>query len=97
MDCRTTTGRAVLNTGLSAAAAAELLPVSAGGSVAQDRISSDFPFSKERVEILGSAMAYVDVSEGDPVVFFHGNPTSSYLWRNVIPSSRRPTGQSRRI
>ncbi|RSK29339.1 haloalkane dehalogenase [Bacillus sp. HMF5848] len=30
-------------------------------------------------------MAYVDVGEGDPVVFLHGNPTSSYLWRNVIP------------
>src|SRR3712207_8053842 len=30
-------------------------------------------------------MAYVDVGGGDPIVFLHGNPTSSYLWRNVIP------------
>jgi haloalkane dehalogenase len=30
-------------------------------------------------------MAYVEVGEGDPIVFLHGNPTSSYLWRNVIP------------
>ncbi len=30
-------------------------------------------------------MAYVDVGEGDPIVLLHGNPTSSYLWRNVIP------------
>jgi haloalkane dehalogenase len=30
-------------------------------------------------------MAYVDAGAGDPVVFLHGNPTSSYLWRNVIP------------
>lgn len=30
-------------------------------------------------------MAYVDTGQGDPVVFLHGNPTSSYLWRNVIP------------
>jgi haloalkane dehalogenase len=30
-------------------------------------------------------MAYVDVGSGDPIVFLHGNPTSSYLWRNVIP------------
>ena len=30
-------------------------------------------------------MAYVDVGDGDPIVFLHGNPTSSYLWRNVIP------------
>jgi haloalkane dehalogenase len=30
-------------------------------------------------------MAYVDTGEGDPVVFLHGNPTSSFLWRNIIP------------
>ena len=40
---------------------------------------------KHRIEVLGSEMAYVDVGEGDPIVFLHGNPTSSYLWRNVIP------------
>ena len=30
-------------------------------------------------------MAYVDKGEGDPIVFLHGNPTSSYLWRNIMP------------
>lgn len=40
---------------------------------------------KRRIDVLGSGMAYVDVGRGDPVVFLHGNPTSSYLWRNVIP------------
>lgn len=40
---------------------------------------------KRRVEILGSEMAYIEAGEGDPIVFLHGNPTSSYLWRNVIP------------
>ncbi|MCL1693454.1 MAG: haloalkane dehalogenase [Actinomycetia bacterium] len=40
---------------------------------------------KQRIEVLGSEMAYVDVGEGDPIVLLHGNPTSSYLWRNVIP------------
>ncbi|MEA3501465.1 MAG: haloalkane dehalogenase [Actinomycetota bacterium] len=40
---------------------------------------------KQRIEVLGSKMAYVDEGEGDPIVFLHGNPTSSYLWRNVIP------------
>lgn len=40
---------------------------------------------KCRVEVLGSEMAYVELGEGDPVVFLHGNPTSSYLWRNVLP------------
>jgi haloalkane dehalogenase len=37
------------------------------------------------VKVLGSEMAYVDIGAGDPMVFLHGNPTSSYLWRNVIP------------
>ena len=30
-------------------------------------------------------MSYVETGKGDPIVFLHGNPTSSYLWRNVIP------------
>jgi len=41
--------------------------------------------SKSRASVLGQSMAYVESGTGDPVVFFHGNPTSSYLWRNVIP------------
>jgi haloalkane dehalogenase len=40
---------------------------------------------KRRAEVLGHSMAYVEVGEGDPIVFLHGNPTSSYLWRNIIP------------
>ncbi len=40
---------------------------------------------KIRVEVNGLEMAYTDIGEGDPIVFLHGNPTSSYLWRNVIP------------
>lgn len=48
-------------------------------------ISADFPFQKQRKQILGHEMAYVEVGQGDPIVFLHGNPTSSYLWRNVIP------------
>src|SRR5689334_6673480 len=39
-----------------------------------------------RVPVLDTEMSYVDVGAGDPIVFLHGNPTSSYLWRNVIPS-----------
>lgn len=38
-----------------------------------------------RIEVLNQKMAYVDTGQGDPVVFLHGNPTSSYLWRDVIP------------
>ncbi len=39
----------------------------------------------QSVEVLGARMAYVDQGQGRPVLFLHGNPTSSYLWRNVIP------------
>jgi haloalkane dehalogenase len=40
---------------------------------------------KKLVSVLGKRMAYVDVGSGDPIVLLHGNPTSSYLWRNIIP------------
>jgi haloalkane dehalogenase len=40
---------------------------------------------KSRAEVLGRQMAYVDVGAGDPIVFLHGNPTSSFLWRNIWP------------
>lgn len=40
---------------------------------------------KRSIMVDGRAMAYVEVGTGDPIVFLHGNPTSSYLWRNVIP------------
>jgi haloalkane dehalogenase len=47
--------------------------------------SATFPYSKKRQTVLGQEMAYVEVGSGDPIVFLHGNPTSSYLWRNIIP------------
>ena len=42
-------------------------------------------YPKQFVNVLGRRMAYVETGAGDPIVFLHGNPTSSYLWRNVIP------------
>src|SRR5271163_3714922 len=48
-------------------------------------ISAAFPYQKQRRRVLGSEMAYVEVGQGDPIVLLHGNPTSSYLWRNVLP------------
>ena len=42
-------------------------------------------YKKKTIEILGKKMAYVEEGEGDAIVFLHGNPTSSYLWRNIIP------------
>ena len=48
-------------------------------------LSADFPFEKKRLAVHGRDMAYVEVGEGDPIVLLHGNPTSSYLWRNIVP------------
>jgi len=43
------------------------------------------PLDKTYLTVHGKRMAVHDVGTGDPVVFLHGNPTSSYLWRNVVP------------
>jgi len=48
-------------------------------------ISAAFPFESRFADVHGSKMHYIDVGKGDPVIFIHGNPASSYLWRNVIP------------
>ena len=48
-------------------------------------ISSDERYPKKFAEVNGARMAYVEAGTGDPIIFLHGNPTSSYLWRNVIP------------
>jgi haloalkane dehalogenase len=48
-------------------------------------ISATFPYQKKRRQVLGLEMAYVDEGQGDPIVFVHGNPTFSYIWRNIIP------------
>jgi haloalkane dehalogenase len=48
-------------------------------------ISAKSYAKKKFLEIRGSRMAYIDEGEGDAIVFQHGNPTSSYLWRNVMP------------
>lgn len=48
-------------------------------------ISAEERYSKHRVTVHGLQMAYVDEGEGDQIVLLHGNPSSSYEWRNVIP------------
>ena len=48
-------------------------------------LSAVDPHPRRRVTVLDTELAYVDTGAGDPIVFLHGNPTSSYLWRNVIP------------
>jgi haloalkane dehalogenase len=48
-------------------------------------ISTEDPSYRKYVSILDTNIAYVDVGKGDPIVFLHGVPTPSYLWRNIIP------------
>lgn len=48
-------------------------------------ISSKENYPKHRITVYGLQMAYVDEGQGDPILFLHGNPSSSYEWRNVIP------------
>ncbi len=40
---------------------------------------------KKTISVKGKTMAYVEMGQGDPIIFQHGNPTSSYLWRNIMP------------
>jgi haloalkane dehalogenase len=47
---------------------------------------SDKEHEKQFIEVNGKRMAYVEMGDGDPIVFQHGNPTSSYLWRNIMPT-----------
>jgi len=51
----------------------------------EQSISADFPFESKYLDVLGHQMHYIEEGSGDPILFLHGNPTSSYLWRNIIP------------
>src|SRR5215510_6924501 len=48
-------------------------------------ISTEDSTYRKYARVLNTNMAYVDVGNGDPIVLLHGNPTPSYLWRNIIP------------
>lgn len=60
---------------------------------AQARPSADFPFDSKFTTIDGHRIHYVELGEGDPVLFIHGNPTWSYIWRNILPAVARETGR----
>jgi haloalkane dehalogenase len=51
-------------------------------------MTPEFSRRKQFHTVLGQRMAYIEEGEGDPIVFLHGNPTSSYLWRNILPLLR---------
>ncbi|MBZ8182531.1 haloalkane dehalogenase [Oscillatoria salina] len=46
---------------------------------------AEFPYESKYVKVFGSKMHYIDVGEGSPILFIHGNPTWAYVWRNIIP------------
>lgn len=48
-------------------------------------MNTDTAYTKKTMRIKGYDMRYVEAGEGEPIVFLHGNPTSSYLWRHIIP------------
>lgn len=48
-------------------------------------ISTEPRYEKKKIVVQDREMAVIDEGSGDPIVFLHGNPTSSYLWRNVMP------------
>jgi haloalkane dehalogenase len=58
---------------------------STGGERMSKPISAADAYERHRIALLETEISYVDTGAGEPVVFLHGNPTSSYLWRNVIP------------
>lgn len=48
-------------------------------------LSESMPYEKKFIAVNGKKMAFIDEGSGDPIVLLHGNPTSSFLWRNVAP------------
>jgi haloalkane dehalogenase len=50
-----------------------------------ERISSKLVYPSKYIEVNGSKMHYVEAGEGNPILLLHGVPTSSYIWRNIIP------------
>ncbi len=54
---------------------------------------SAYPFESRYVDVEGYKIHYIEQGEGEPILFAHGNPTSSYLWRNVLPHVARETGR----
>ena len=68
----------------SAVSAQETAPVHQASQTeipAQSKYENKYQY----VEVKGSKMAYIDEGSGDPILFLHGQPTSSYLWRNIMP------------
>ena len=66
--------------------APKIIPAIAPKVDSEANISPKFNFKSNYASILGSNIHYIDEGSGEIVVLVHGNPTSSYLWRNIIPT-----------
>lgn len=67
-------------------AAAQPAPAGSGQhKLPAPAISEALTIPQKAADVLGSRMTYLELGEGEPILFVHGNPTSSYLWRNVMP------------
>ena len=65
----------------------EQIPVEQNNNTATNLAFENFPYQSNFLELSnGLRMHYLDEGSGDPILLLHGNPTSSFLWRNVIPS-----------
>ena len=54
-------------------------------SSAGQEISPDYPYPSKYLDVFGSRMHYIEQGTGNPILLLHGNPTWSYIWRNIIP------------
>lgn len=73
---------------IAASLAASIVPSSAQDAAFKlppTIISEELSIGRKSVDVLASSMSYLELGAGKPVLFIHGNPTSSYLWRNVMP------------
>jgi len=70
-----------------------VMPMMAPGVDAEPSISAELPYESQFVQVLGSKMHFVEQEQRGPILLLHGNPTSSYLWRDVIPHIS-PVGSS---
>lgn len=66
--------------------ATTIIPIIAPKVDSEENISHEFNFQSHYASVLGSKIHYIDEGKGDIVILVHGNPTSSYLWRNIIPT-----------
>lgn len=69
----------------TAVAAPAPAPAPPPAPIAEPNISPDYPYAPNYVEVHGSRMHFITQGTGDPILLLHGNPTWSYLWRNIIP------------